>query len=172
MPTPLSSATSYCTPADLLTYSDWRPLADMLDDNGARLTRPEVLANAKLASCLDAASGQLESACLVGMRYTPTDLAALTGVGLERLKEVVAALALLRVFRRRELMPVELRLMVEDAEKQLTLLEQGYRVFGLAEHADAGLPAHEKETVYDIEARNGTTWQARRFFGRRGVWEG
>ena len=105
--TPLSAATPYCAAADFLEYHDAAQIADWLRDGpGPRPSRSALLdgthpVGARLVKLLLASSGEVESACLVGKRYTPEDLQSLTGAGAEYLRKLTADLAFWRLAQRR-----------------------------------------------------------------------
>ena len=175
MPTPISTATPYCPAADFLSYHDWQQAADLLRDGDApRPTRAALLdaasgPGAMLAQVLLAASGELESACLVGKRYTPTDLGALTGSGLQYLKKLTADLAFWRLAQRRQpgsSNPDQVP-GAKQALEELKRLRDGEAVFGLVEAAEAGLPS-----VVQPDPGRGpdVVRRASRLFGPRDRW--
>jgi hypothetical protein len=171
--TPLTSATSYCTPAQLVQRKDWRGIADSINDTDQpRVSYNAVVNSPIVAAALLDASGELESACITGNRYLPTDLQAMLtngGAGAGLLVSLVASLAWWRLYSRR--MPVTAR--PEDVASARTALEMieklrlGERVFPFVESAEAGLP----DTVNpdDINTNpvllNRIGVQASRFFG-------
>ncbi len=170
--TPLTTATPYLTATQLFNYCDLRTLGDWLSDTGNRLggTDPDptlIAASPVLAELLMAASGELETVALVGGRYTPDDLAALTGAGAAKLREVVAGLVLRRIFRRRPMKAPPRLEVVEDAEQWMDALSQGARIFSTQEAADAGIPETPIDSPDDARARMLSSTIARRFFGRR-----
>jgi hypothetical protein len=154
--------------AQLLSRVDVRFVQDLLADAGARLTPQEVSSSAVLLELLNEASGMVEAACFVSNRYTAADLAALTGGSRQFLVGLTGGLALWLLWERRprkadEEPPLRARVALE----QLQLLRDGQRIFGLQEHADAGLVASRLQTVLDEAARCGIGFRARRFFGVR-----
>src|SRR5215471_15423539 len=99
-----SAKTSYCSPAMLAQFYDWRPLARLCQDsdNDPQLTYQQFLGSDKVAGLLSSASGELESACLRGARYTPADLQALAGTNAgDYLSNLVAGLAVWSAYQRR-----------------------------------------------------------------------
>ncbi len=171
--TPLTSATSYCTPAELLARKDWRGIADAINDtDGPRPGMAQVLTSTTVAAALLDASGELESACITGDRYLPTDLQAMLtngGAGAGLLISLVASLAWWRLYARR--MPVTAN--PEDvasariAMEMLDKLRLGERVFPFQEAAAAGLPGTEdpSNAWTNPVAANRIGIQAARFFG-------
>lgn len=147
--TPLTSATPYCTAARLMQHYDREQVQDLLRTGDAPrptylgVTDPTSTEGARLQRVLLAASGKVESACLCGRRYSPADLAALTGAGLARLERLVAAIAFWELSQARMPNtgdPQEVPGAAEAAA-DLEMLRQGERVFSFDEAAAAGLPA-------------------------------
>lgn len=172
MSTPVSNPSSYCTPSDFLDRYDWRFVAELMSDEGIQpdrltLVTPGTGPNQRLQALLDSAAGEVEAACLVASRYTPTDLAGLTGVAAKFLKQLVADLAIgLAGFRRPHLdKPIPPQ--VERADAQLDRLRKGQSIFGIQETMDAGVVQSEIETEAIRQIRGLTSTQSRRFFGQR-----
>lgn len=173
--TPLSTATPYCSAALLLVHHDWQQVADMCrDGQGPRpakadLTDTNQSAGAIVLSKLMEASGELESACIAGKRYSPTDLAGLTGAGLTLLQALTAHLAFWRLQQRRQPVSADPN-KVPGALQALTMLEllrSGERIFPTVEAADAGLPDTVDTTINNPFRERRVVNQSRRFFGVR-----
>lgn len=165
--TPLSSLTAYATPAQFLTYYDVRQLGDLVADAGARVTAVTLLTDANLQAALNAASGEIEAACLVGDRYTPSDLNILTGMSLASLQKLCCDLAFWNLLVRRypTAQPTE---SYKAAMEKLERARLGERIWGLQENADAGLPKDQFVTQQTIDQLGLSTTIARRMFGCRG----
>ncbi len=171
--TPLSSATGYASADDVLVHCDWRPLAQLCADketNETPLTRAQLLLDTNFLAAIRLASGIIETATLKGERYSPTDLAALTGSSLELLKWMVAKLTEGTLIQRRPNNGYTL----PDAWQAITgvggwldQLAAGEKVFGFAETADAGLMKFGTIKEVDLIARQGAVTQARRLWGKR-----
>lgn len=170
--TPLGTATPYCTAASLCVYHDGAQICDMLrDGDGPRPSRLAILdgtsdPGAMLATILLGASGELESACLIGDRYSPLDLAALTGSGLQRLTKLVADLAFWTLAQRRQPGSADPDAVpgAKQALAEMDRLRNGERIFGFQESADAGLP---KVSLPDVSRNVGSplVGASSRFFG-------
>ncbi len=167
MGTPLSGATPYCTAQQFVDRFDWRTAADLLSDSGTRLTLQQVLASTVLLELLQEASGLVESACMVGNRYAPADLAGLTGNSQQLLIGLTAGVAAFHLFSRRPDRKLDVPPRAQWAMEMLAKLEEGTAVFGILEVAEAGVVDHLVEQPSDVEARNMVTRIAGRFFGRR-----
>lgn len=168
-----SSDSSYCTAAECVQRLDNRSLGDWLADDGTRLTSAQVLASTVLAALLQGASGEFESAIMVGERYTVEDIEALIAAdtnAAEFVKDIIANLVLLRAWGRRPRTASEpIPPMAQWADKQLELLRTGTRIFGFAETTDAGKIEHSEMTADEIRRRPLLSNKLRRFFGRRSV---
>ena len=167
MPTPVSSATSYCSATDFFKYVDVRMIRDLVRDDGTRANQADAATDPVLTEALLAASGLVESACLVGNKYTPTDLAALTGASQAFLRMTVAWLAAGLILERRMYADREFPAGVEKANERLQQLREGVRIFGLQSVMDAGNSNTTFMVESDWERLNLATFQADRFFGIR-----
>ena len=147
--TPASSATPYCSATRLLVFHDRQQVADMLrDGDDCRPTCRAILdtatvAGANLARIMLAASGEVDSACLAGERYTPADLLALTYAGEAYREKLTADLAFWRLAQRRQPGSAEPARVpgAQQALAELDRLRDGSRIFAFLETADAGLPS-------------------------------
>jgi hypothetical protein len=146
--TVLTSATTYCAADVFIETHDARKVGDLLLDNGTRDADPE--SSTIVARALLWASGMVETACLKGARYTPTDL------------------AFWFLCKRRHKVAVKAKEIagVEEAFEMLQWLAEGERIFSFQETADAGLPATETETPDQKDDRFGVATIAERYFGR------
>lgn len=164
--TPNSSATSYCSAALAAAYVDVRRIGQLCDDTGTALTATQLLTDTTWAELLKAASGEVESACVAGERYSPTDLAALTGVSAALLRRMVALraswLATLRRLPEADMTGVQ-----KWADEQLEALRNGSRVFAFEEAEDAGHQSLVQREAGDEQDLNRTVTRAGRFFGDR-----
>lgn len=112
--TVISTLTSFASGADLVTYRDWRVVADLLNDDDTRVANSAaVQGHATVALALKTASGQIESAVYRGGRYTRADLQRLlasftddegTGarVAADMLKHLTCELAFWFLLKRRK----------------------------------------------------------------------
>ena len=167
MSTPISGSASYCSGAQFLVRFDVRTVAECLSDNDVPLDESSVATNTKLVSLLKGSSGKLEAAALLGGKYTPTDLAALTGNMAEWIADIVADLAAPKVLGRRFIEFPDFAERLKEAEGVLSALAEGRLIFGLQEVIDAGVMDDTIESADVVEERNMITLQAGRYFGRR-----
>lgn len=171
----ISSATSYAQISDLLVRADIRAIADTLIDTGGRAggtapTIATIMANPdavlRMQTALNWASGEVEMACLVGNKYTVTDLQALTGMSLASLVGIVVDLAAWRLMQGRYL-TLAITELYRAANEKLQMLRDGARIFALSNQAAAGLPQNQFISQQTINMVDLSTTQARRFYGRR-----
>lgn len=160
-----TSGTSYCSGAVFLNFYDARLIGDLLQDDGTRDSSPAT--NTNLAKLLLAASGAVESACLPGGRYTPTDLASLTGAGLALLQQTVAAIALQMALEHKAQPGVPEMPGYVRAMELLDRLRKGERCFGFIEVQEAGQMAGTADTLQQRIESNGVVFQASEYFGSR-----
>lgn len=174
MPTPVSTATSYCSGSDFLVWYDVRTVGEALSDDNVTIAPDQVPANAKLEKILLQASGKVEAATLLGKKYTLADLAALTGASKAFLQGLVADLAAPKVIGRRFTEFPDYVARLQEAEGVLSALAKGEIIFGLQDQIDAGIQDNQNETPTDVEKRALATWNARRMYGRRNnqIWPG
>lgn len=173
MPTPNSSTTSYCTPAQLLQYHDARQVGEQLKDDKTVVPPSAIPTDPNVLEALSWASAMVESAAFVADRYTAADLnAVLTSnqVGASLLRGLVADLAWWRIKQRRAAATgVKLEVSEGDALafKFLDDLREGTAIFGLQEKGDAGNPQTDFMTLGQFQTDQLSTGQAERFFGQR-----
>jgi hypothetical protein len=162
---------------------DARTVGQLLSDEDKPVALADVLISDELFTLLMDASGEVESACVVGNRYVidpttvpPTnDLAALTGASQQRLKRLVCDICMFYLWTRRPLRdPKPLPAPVEMAYAYLDKLRSGEALFGLKENINASLIQDYLETAQDVQDRYLTAVIARRMFGTRGnqIWRG
>jgi hypothetical protein len=166
MSTPTSASTSYCTTEQALNFMDSTMIGDLVDDQGQAVTENELLVNTKFQACLDAASGEVEMAALVGERYTPLDLQSLTGVMAVKLQEIVAWLAIPKLLGRRN-PALEAYPQVDDAREMLQAIRLGVRIFGLVEAQEAGQMFRIDDASNQTRPMPTSYKLAGRYFGRR-----
>lgn len=163
------SGDAYCTGAQFVQRYDARSLAQILSDTGIDIET--VTSDLKLAAILKEASGKVEAAACLGEAYTADDLTALaadTSNMAEMLHGLVATLAIQIIYRRRPDFTLPYVQEVQEAERFLSALAVGQKIFGFLDNMEAGHLDHNVETPQDVENRNLWTYQARRFFGTRG----
>lgn len=146
--TVLSTSTPYASVSDLFIWHDQEQVsnfvrtgqnpppstAEMLDSTSA--------AGALLVKFGLMASGKVESTCLIGKRYVPADLQALTGASAEFLKKLVCDLWFWYLAQRRQpgtANPQNVAGALEALET-LKALRDGEALFSFEESAQAGLP--------------------------------
>lgn len=166
MSTPQSSLDAYATPTDMVIRHDARVIAQLCSDSNTALTQTALLTNPRLLEALRVGSGMLESACMVGGAYTPTDLQTILGtVSGSLIKAMVCDLALGDIWRPERLGKIPDKVTV--TLDQIELLRKGARVFGLLDQQNAGKLSDYIETAADVENRRNVVIIASRFFGTR-----
>lgn len=168
--TPLSGDTPYLSADRVWLYRDQRTVLELLADDDTVPTTTDAENSgtgpgAKLLAALQGASGEVEEHALVGGKYAPADLAALTGNIKVRLEGLVADLAFWRLSKRRwpRLKPEDVS-GAEEALDALKRLADGETMFGTVQAVEAGLPA---VVTTDPGDDRRTVRAASRYFGSR-----
>jgi hypothetical protein len=161
--TPLTSATTYATNLQFLERYDVRTVADLLSDSDTTLTTSQVQSSTRLTTLLQQASGDIEAACVAGLRYLPTDLQALLtngGTGAEYLIGLTCDLAMWKLMNRRP-SPVATSPPgpAAAALEALQLLRGGERILAFQEAGNAGVEVDIEQPCCTI------TTTASRYFG-------
>lgn len=144
---------------------DW--IGEMASDERTTLATADVPTHNAVLAALQGASGQVNSALIVGQKYTPEQLEGLTGIDAEYLADLVCNLAIIRLTRRRpEATPdnsliSDLR---EETAAQLDMLRKGQNVFNLEDNVEATLLDIDGPTAVDLIQRNGLGVRMRRYF--------
>jgi len=165
--TPNTSATSYLPAAEFLKRTDTRKVGQLCSDTNTAIPIGSLPTDANLEAALLDASGELETACLVGKKYDPVDIAALTGSGLSMVYRVLTVLAWNNLIDRRLDLNIEQHPKTPWAEAVLEALRQGDRILSLSEVQDAGHLDYQDQTDADEVQRDGIVVQMDRYFGRR-----
>lgn len=165
--TSISSATAYATPAQLLQYYEIAKVAEWASDNEA-LTYDQITApDPNVAQALLTASGIVESYCIRGGRYLPTDLAVLTGASQAFLVKLVCDLAMYELVKRRAPEPEKIVAGYKEAQETLKSLANGDMIFSFQETASAGNMVAFDTKYNSAGCEQRLTDIARPFFGRR-----
>ena len=173
--TPISAIQPFCTAQQFLVRYDYRPVGQLLRDDGSVEQPSDVLNDPILLTLLKQNSGKLEANIYRGDRYTPADLIAIinnpaNNNQMDMLAGIVADMTLVDLYGRRVNVMMPKLPMVEESLRLLAAFALGEQIFGLQEVADAGREEEQVETLSDVIRRRDPTWQARRLFGRRAKW--
>ncbi len=155
---------SYATPADLLKRYDARVVGDLVSDTDVQADPNELTTNAVLLQMLADASGDIESALLVGERYSLENLQAynattnpsgLTENSLALLQRMTCDIAYALLLRRRGTVDPDRHAAVLDlAEKYLKDLRSGAAVFGIQAQEEAGRASYTGVRTVDFAQLN------------------
>jgi hypothetical protein len=163
--TSISGLNPYATPNDMIARFDVRLQGWLVRDDNGQSTSIDLQTDPNLRSALATASGIVEMACVAGQRYTPQDLAALTGNGAEFLKDMVCSIAADRLYHRR--FPDAAALPeAQEAQQWLKALGSGMGILPFAEAAAAGIAYDSFYTQEEIDrlnliTRNTRSWGIR-----------
>lgn len=132
------------------------------------LSNTDAVEGRRFLKMLMRASGEIEAAALLGGKYTPASLNALTGGMKEFLSSLCFDLAIGPCYRRRPGFAGPEIEQENRARAFLVALEQGAAIFGLQENIDASHMELTIDTPRDVDIRDLTTVIARPMMGRRG----
>jgi phage gp36-like protein len=141
---------AYATGTDLLARYDSRTIGDLVQDVGARVTS-NLDTNTNLLAALEDGAGLINSAALVGNRFTEAQLLALTGTGKAFLVRLNCDLAF-AFLRQRRGYDIEQFPLVKETFHYLDRLRLGERIFDVAEAKAAGnttAAATSQQTILD-----------------------
>jgi phage gp36-like protein len=162
---------AYASIADLTARHDQNLIAELITDTHESATASEVSASTILTAVLTDASGQVEAAMLCGDRYSPAELAALTGNSLGLLKKIVCTIAMESLLARRPGMHMEKeKYYAEKAKSYLEDLRTGKNLFNLTDdtgNRDAANPDTTAPTSVDYTTLNLLPEQMIRHFPNR-----
>lgn len=148
---------AYATIADLISRRDERVVGQLATDRDEPLTHDEILASTVVAEALVDASGEVEAAMIAGKRYSPTELAGLTGNSLGLLKKIVTTIAMACLYERRPGIHREAAdAYFKQAQEYLERLRTGQNLFNLADESNtnAAIPDLTAPTAVDIRTLN------------------
>lgn len=145
---------AYATGANLVERYDIDQVGDLATDDRDELDRALVPTNANVLAALLDASGEIDTALLAGGRYTPAELAALTGNTVNHLIRITCDIAFANLIQRR---PDRLNKELADAYRKtasgwLEKLRRGENVFGIQTVIDSG--QLDIVTVQAVEIEN------------------
>lgn len=142
------AATLYATTAEFLLRYDARVIGDLVNDTDSQVDPSSLATDPVLLQMLADASGDIESALLVGERYSLNNLqpyhattnpAGLSDTSLALLSRMTCDIAYAMLLRRRgEINPDKHSGILDLAEKYLKDLRSGSAVFGLSPQEQAG----------------------------------
>jgi len=144
---------AYATGDNLIARYDVDMVGDLATDNRDELDRALVPDHPNVEAALLDASGEIDTALLAGGRYTPTQLAELTGNTLNHLIRITCDIALANLVQRR---PDRMNKELADAYRKtadawLEKLRKGENVFGIIEPTAGTI---DVATVQAVEIEN------------------
>lgn len=135
---------AYLTPSEFIVRYDARRVAELLTVNvSSPVTVADLPGNSSLIEFISDASGEIEAAITVGNKYTPVDLAAMTGTAASLLKRMVSDLVWVYLLVSRGMGDGDVEAQApryKETKRMLAELYNGSMVFGIADNRNAGLP--------------------------------
>jgi hypothetical protein len=173
---PNSSLTPYIQPSDVLARSDWRVIAQLVNDNPGTATAPTPILEADLPTNLNfltiinGACGRLESACLRSQIYAVSDLQALNGMSQQYMFDILTALIIYTCYTRRS-GPAMSETVINNynfAMGELNALSDGSKIFAFQQTEQSGVPTTYQQSWADYAiSQNLLTIKYNRYFGTR-----
>ena len=162
------SDTAYCTAIDLKPYVDTRVLSTYLSDTGKPYVGDPWADTTMLPALLKSISGTLESACLVGAKYTAEELDTLPEDSKQHMFRILAGLLMDALRGRRDIISEKESRPASWAQKELDSLRKGYRIFSIAsvQDARAGMSTRDESLQKRIQ-RSVVTTRFHRYYGYR-----
>lgn len=153
---------SYAAPSDLYSRYDTRILADLVNDDDTRLgsntsvslMQAALATNQVILNMLADATGLVNSACLVGERYSVANLQALTDVDQQYLIRVVCDLAFGMLAIRRGVFQPDRYPQYLEANETLVRLRQGEAIFNVGGEGAAGVANGEFPAITSYATLN------------------
>jgi len=171
----VSRSTAYISPAEFLKRADPRIVVKLCTDDIANpATTASLTTNDYLLAALRDASGLLESAVLLGERYSVDDLTSLANPSSQTnatglFYRILSDIAMAHLYELRpEMAPSpSMSARIERASRWLDELSNGRKIFGLQEVAEAGHMDHQEVDADDTDRFHGQVQVANRLYGRR-----
>lgn len=146
---------SYATGDDLIQRYDIDVIGALATDDREQLGRLAVPSDPNVATALADASGEIDVNLIAGGRYTPAQLAALSGGSRSHLIRITCAVAMACLFERRPGMYTEMaEAICKISRANLAALARGQNVFGIPELANGNAATIATDTVQSIDIEN------------------
>lgn len=159
---------AYATGEDLIARYDARDIGGLVSDDNNQVSPIDLPDDPYVAQSLEDASGDVESALLVGNRYSTTELAGLTGNSLATLKRIVCDIAMSYLLGRRAGQdPARLEGQAKLAYAHLERLRKGENVFNLDDQKLAGAPTIDGPTLATYNRLNMLRDRTRNYYPAR-----
>lgn len=137
---------NYLDPNEFTTFYDARRVGELLSDTGAEVAPGDVGSSQLLADLISAATGEINTVCLQGRRYTEQnlqDILTAGGATKQALNQLCADLVFGMLLARRGYGPDVMERLApryKAAQQTLEALYLGKKVFNLSDVIDAGVP--------------------------------
>lgn len=159
---------SYADGADLIKRYDVDVIGTLCQDDREEIDRDVIATHENVLTALMDASGEIDVKLLSGGRYTPAQLAALTGNSQSLLKKVCCAIAMANLFERRTTSAYEelAEKVAKQSREYLKALASGENVFGIEEliSGEAAILSVDTVQAVEIENRRLITGRMSRYF--------
>ena len=156
---------AYAEVSDLLARHDNTVVAELCSEDEQAVPAEDLASNTNLLAALQDASGDVESAMLIGKRYTTDQLDALTGNSLAKLKRITCTIAMAYLLERRPVVHCSnAERLLKRAEEYLEQLRTGQRIFNVLDNVEKQLPTIGGPTSVKAEELNTLGQRMTRYF--------
>lgn len=146
---------AYATVAQLLERYDLRTIGDLAADNNTQVSSGALPTDPNVLAALNDASGEIDSALLVGGMYTPAQLEALAGNSQFKLVRLCCRIAIVFIHERRHLLEAdELEKYEKINNDALARLRKGENLFDIAANVGAGKPSVDGPSTVEYQGLN------------------
>lgn len=147
---------AYATGQDLVDCFDVDFVGDLAQDNREPMDPAAVKLLPNVLRMLEQASGEIDVALIAGGKYSPAQLAALTGNSRAHLVRITCTIAMALLFKRRpsQAMMELAKPFLEEKDGYLEALRKGQNLFNIEENKSAGFIELQTVTAVEIDQLN------------------
>jgi phage gp36-like protein len=147
---------SFATPADFKLRYDNRLMGMLVRDDGTKATPNDLLTDTVIQTCLDDAAGDIVAACIVGNKYSESDLNGIItagGASAAHLKRINCDAAIRYLADRRVYTKVNetLEKIMDRAMTYLKDLRDGQAMFDVQTNVQASVPTVAGPTTMTLQ---------------------
>lgn len=145
----------YATVAQLLERFDSRTIGQLASDSNVDVAGVDLPTDPRVLAALNDASGDIDSALLVGGMYSTDNLAGLSGNSNYKLIRLTCQLAMLYLYERRPMYdPDTVKAYRDMSQEALDRLRKGENVFDISANLQAGVPSVDGPTAVEYRELN------------------
>lgn len=144
---------AYATAADLIARKSSATLGALASDSDTEVAEGSLASDPKITAALLSASGAIESALVVGGRYTAAQLASLGTNANAYLVHMTCEIAMAYLYARKPtFFSDEYKAALDLQDTYLERLRKGQNVFNIDENVAAGAPSYASPSVAEVDS--------------------